>query len=163
MKFLISAFNNIERYLGIFFTAAMVVLLFMQVVGRYIFKYSITWSEELAIICFILSVYTGASLAVLRRQHLRIKILHSHVSLRSQKILDIVCNAVFMLVMLILGKGMFVIVANLFKYSPRYIATGIPKYVVYGTIWICFYFMVIRLIQDSIRLYREYKEMLPSR
>jgi TRAP-type C4-dicarboxylate transport system permease small subunit len=163
MGVLIYIFNNIERYLAIIFTAAMVALLFMQVVGRYIFKYSFTWTEELAIICFILSIYTSASLAVTRRQHLRIKILHTLVNPGGQKILDLVCNAIFIVVMLVLGKGMFVILGNLFKYSPKYIATGIPKYVVYGTIWICFYLMVIRLIQDSIKLYKEYKQLLPSR
>jgi TRAP-type C4-dicarboxylate transport system permease small subunit len=163
MSIMINAFNDIERYLAIFFTAAMVVLLFMQVLGRYIFKYSFTWTEELAIISFILSVYTSASLAVTRRQHLRIKILHSMVKPGAQKVLDLVCNGVFIVVMLILGKGMYVIVANLYKYNPKYIASGIPKYVVYGIIWVTFYLMVIRLIQDSIKLYREYKQMLPSR
>lgn len=159
----LKAFNNIERYLAVFFTAAMVVLLFMQVLGRYVFKYSFTWTEELAIICFILSVYTSASLAVTRRQHLRIKILHTLVSLKTQKILDIVSNVVFITVMLLLGKGMTTIVGNLFKYSPRYIATGIPKYWVYGIIWICFYFMVLRLLQDSVKLFREYKQMASTR
>lgn len=162
MNFMIHAFNNIERYLAIFFTAAMVLLLFTQVLGRYVFKYSFTWTEELAIICFILSVYTSASLAVIRRQHLRIKILHSLVRQKAQNLLDLVGNGIFIVVMLILGKGMFAIVANLYKYKPKYIASGIPKYAVYSIIWICFYLMVIRLVQDSIKLYREYKQMLPS-
>ena len=159
MKQVLKAFNNIERYLAIFFTVAMVVLLFMQVVGRYIFQYSFTWTEELAVICFILSVYTSAALAVTRRQHLRIKILHTMVKARTEKVLDLISNFVFIVVMLVLGKGMFVILANLYKYSPRYIASGIPKYWVYGVIWVTFYLMVIRLIQDSIKLVSEYRQM----
>jgi C4-dicarboxylate transporter, DctQ subunit len=155
----IKAFNNVERYLAIFFTAAMVLLLFMQVLGRYVFKYSFTWTEEVAIICFILSIYTSACLAVTRRQHLRIKILHSMVKPRAQQLLDLVCNGVFILVMLVLGKGMSVIVENLYKYKPRYIASGIPKFIVYGIILACFYLMVIRLVQDSVKLFREYRQM----
>lgn len=159
MSTVIRAFNNVERYLAIFFTSMMVLLLFMQVVSRYIFKYSFTWTEELVIICFILSIYTSASLAIIRRQHLRIMLLHNLVKPKTAKVLDFISNVVFAIVMLVLAKGMFVIVANLYKYGAVYIASGIPKYIVYGTIWLSFYLMVIRLIQDSVKLIREYREM----
>lgn len=152
-------FNNVDRYLAIFFTSMMVLLLFMQVVSRYVLKYSFTWTEELAIVCFILSVYTSASLAITRRQHLRIKILHSLVKPKTEKVLDFISNVFFAIVMLVLAKGMFVIVANLYKYGAVYIASGIPKFTVYGTIWASFYLMVIRLIVDSVKLFREYREM----
>lgn len=152
-------FNNVDRYLAIFFTSMMVLLLFMQVVSRYVLKYSFTWTEELAIVCFILSVYTSASLAITRRQHLRIKILHSMVKPKTEKVLDFISNMFFAIVMLVLAKGMFVIVANLYKYGAVYIASGIPKFTVYGTIWASFYLMVIRLIVDSVKLFREYREM----
>jgi TRAP-type C4-dicarboxylate transport system permease small subunit len=159
MNLLKKAFNNLERYLAIFFTAMMVLLLFMQVVSRYVVNYSFTWTEEAAILSFILSIYTSATLAITRRQHLRIKILHGLVEPKAQKILDIICNVVFAFVMLVLGKGMFTILSNLYKYGAKYIATGIPKYVVYGIIWVTFYLMVIRLAQDTVKLVREYKEM----
>jgi TRAP-type C4-dicarboxylate transport system permease small subunit len=159
MNLALRAFNNLERYLAIFFTSMMVLLLFMQVVSRYIVKYSFTWPEELALICFILSVYTSASLAITRRQHLRIKILHSLVKPKTEKVLDFISNVFFAIVMLVLAKGMFVIVANLYKYGAVYIASGIPKFTVYGIIWASFYLMVIRLIVDSVKLIREYREM----
>ena len=149
MSTIIRAFNNVERYLAIFFTSMMVLLLFMQVVSRYIFKYSFTWTEELVIICFILSIYTSASLAIIRRQHLRIMLLHNLVKPKTVKVLDFISNVVFAIVMLVLAKGMFAV----------YIASGIPKYIVYGLIWLSFYLMVIRLIQDSVKLIREYREM----
>ena len=152
-------FNNVDRYLAIFFTSMMVLLLFMQVISRYVLKYSFTWTEELAIVCFILSVYTSASLAITRRQHLRIKILHSMVKPKTEKVLDFISNMFFAIVMLVLAKGMFVIVANLYKYGAVYIASGIPKFTVYGIIWASFYLMVIRLIVDSVKLFREYREM----
>jgi TRAP-type C4-dicarboxylate transport system permease small subunit len=159
MNILLKAFSNLERYLAIFFTAMMVALLFMQVVSRYVVKYSFTWTEEAAILSFILSIYTSATLAITRRQHLRIKILHSQVGPKAQKVLDIICNAVFAFVMLVLGKGMFTVLSNLYKYGAKYITTGIPKYIVYGIIWVMFYLMVIRLAQDTVKLVREYKEL----
>jgi C4-dicarboxylate transporter, DctQ subunit len=159
MNLILKAFSNLERYLAIFFTMMMILLLFMQVVSRYIVNYSFTWTEELAIISFILSIYTSACLAITRRQHLRLKILHSLVGLKTQKVLDIISNVVFAIVMLLLGKGMFTVLSNLHKYGVKYVASGIPKYVVYGVVWVMFYLMVIRLFQDSVRLVKEYKEL----
>jgi TRAP-type C4-dicarboxylate transport system permease small subunit len=74
-------------------------------------------------------------------------------------VLDLISNAVFAFVMLVLGKGMFVIVSNLYRYRAIYIASEIPKYIVYGIIWATFYLMVIRLAQDSIKLVREYGDL----
>jgi TRAP-type C4-dicarboxylate transport system permease small subunit len=159
MNLALRAFSNLERYLAIFFTVGMVLLLFMQIVSRYILQYSFTWTEELAIICFILSTYTGATLAVTRRQHLKIKILHSLVKPKTEKVLDLISNVVFAFVMLVLGKGMFLIVSNLFRYRAMYIASEIPKFIVYGIIWATFYLMVIRLAQDSVKLVREYRDL----
>lgn len=159
MNLALRAFSNLERYLAIFFTVAMVLLLFMQIVSRYVINYSFTWTEELAIICFILSTYTSACLAVTRRQHLKIKILYSLVKPKTEKVLDLVSNAVFAFVMLVLGKGMFVVVSNLYRYRAMYIASEIPKFIVYGIIWATFYLMVIRLVQDSVKLVREYRDL----
>jgi TRAP-type C4-dicarboxylate transport system permease small subunit len=77
----------------------------------------------------------------------------------SQKVLDIISNVVFAIAMLLLGKGMFTILSNLYHYGAKFIASGIPKYVVYGVVWVTFYLMVIRLFQDSIKLVREYREL----
>jgi TRAP-type C4-dicarboxylate transport system permease small subunit len=47
MNLAFRAFNNLERYLAIFFTVLMVLLLFMQIVSRYVINYSFTRTEEL--------------------------------------------------------------------------------------------------------------------
>lgn len=157
MKYINLILKNFERGLAIFFTVMMVSLLMMQVVTRYILKISFNWTEELAIICFIMSVYTGACLAVTRRQHLRLTMLRDAVPEKAKLVMDIFGNLCFAVTMLVIGKGLYVVVSNLHKYNGIYVATEIPKYVVYGTVWILFYVMIIRLVQDSIKLVKEYK------
>lgn len=159
MKYLMGVFNNFEKYLAYLFTVVMVLLLFVQVIARYVFSYSIVWTEEVAIICFILSVYTGACMAVTRRQHLKIKIFHNHVKTSTALVLDLISNFIFAVTMFIIGNGMYRVISNLYKYKVMYIAANIPKYFVYATIYIMFYVMIIRLIQDSIRLVKEIKEL----
>jgi TRAP-type C4-dicarboxylate transport system permease small subunit len=69
--------------------AAMVVLLFIQVVGRYGFENPPDWTEELARTVFIYLTFVGGALAIVRNAHLRIESFHSRLSPRSKTMLDI--------------------------------------------------------------------------
>ena len=67
----------------------MVVLLSIQVVGRYVFANPPDWTEELARMTFIYLTFVGGALAIVRNAHLRIDSLHSRLSPRSKTALDI--------------------------------------------------------------------------
>jgi len=68
---------------------AMVVLLFIQVVGRYAFANPPDWTEELARMVFVYLTFVGGALAIVRNAHLRIESFHSRLSPRSKMSLDI--------------------------------------------------------------------------
>ena len=74
--------------------AAMVVLLSIQVVGRYGFENPPEWTEELARMVFIYLTFVGGALAIVRNAHLRIESLHERLSPRSKTILDIALTLV---------------------------------------------------------------------
>ena len=67
----------------------MVVLLSIQVVGRYVFANPPDWTEELARMTFIYLTFVGGALAIVRNAHLRIESLHERLSPRSRTLLDI--------------------------------------------------------------------------
>jgi TRAP-type C4-dicarboxylate transport system permease small subunit len=70
--------------------ATMVVLLFIQVVGRYVFENPPDWTEELARAVFIYLTFIGGALAIVRNAHLRIESLHERLSPRAKMTLDTV-------------------------------------------------------------------------
>lgn len=55
--------------------AAMVGLIFAQILGRYGFNFSIAWSEESATFAQVWLVMLGAGIAMRRRQHVGIDML----------------------------------------------------------------------------------------
>jgi TRAP-type C4-dicarboxylate transport system permease small subunit len=69
--------------------AIMVVLLFIQVVGRYVFENPPDWTEELARAVFIYLTFIGGALAIVRNAHLRIESLHERLAPRTKMMLDI--------------------------------------------------------------------------
>ena len=80
--------RGLEALCGLL-VAAMVVLLSIQVVGRYVFENPPEWTEELARMVFIYLTFVGGALAIVRNAHLRIESLHERLSPRSKTKVDI--------------------------------------------------------------------------
>ena len=64
--------NNLEEWIGAILLALMVVMLFVQVVLRYVFKQSVSWISEYALYMFMYFVFLSCSGAFLRNDHIQI-------------------------------------------------------------------------------------------
>ncbi|WP_242965247.1 TRAP transporter small permease [Petroclostridium xylanilyticum] len=65
--------KHLEDYILVAFMAIMSVVIFFQVIMRYVFRSSLTWSEELARYLFVWIVYFAISYAVKERKHIKIE------------------------------------------------------------------------------------------
>jgi TRAP-type C4-dicarboxylate transport system permease small subunit len=65
--------DNFEEYFCVWTMAIMTVIVFIQVVMRYVFSNSLSWSEELARFIFLWLSWMGASYAVKERSHFRVE------------------------------------------------------------------------------------------
>ena len=162
MKILKWLEENFEKTVCTFFASVMLLSLFLQVVSRYVFGRALPWTEEVAVISFIMSVYFGATYAVKVRGHITIEILTSAFSEKVQHILGIVANGFFILFSVIILFGFRGVIANLLKYGSVMVITRIPKSLLYSVLPFCFVLMILRLIQDSFRHVREIKELKSS-
>lgn len=64
--------GNIEEYLAEALLACFVVLLFVQILLRQFFQYSLPWGEELATYMFVWFAYLGATVAAKMSAHNRV-------------------------------------------------------------------------------------------
>ncbi len=149
--------GQFETYAGAFCQGLMVIMLLLQVISRYIFRNSIPWTEEIALILFVLSIYFGASAAIYRKQHLRLEVLTSKFSPKGQLAIGIVGNICFFFFNCVILTGFHRLIGRLHQTGVATAVSGIPKWTFYTVIEIMFVVMAIRLIQDSILLYREMK------
>ena len=67
--------DHFEEYLLVYSMMFSVALVFMQVIMRYVFSNSLSWSEELARYLFLWQIWVGASYAVKEQRHLRIEMV----------------------------------------------------------------------------------------
>ena len=73
MKLLKWLDDKLERNICIVLLTGMTLLIFIQVIMRYIFNNSLSWSEELARYFFIWLIYFGISYGAKIRKHLKIE------------------------------------------------------------------------------------------
>ena len=73
---------------------AMVLIMFYQVIMRYVFANSPAWSEELVRYLFIFNVMMAAAIAVRRNSHLQIDVLLNVLKPRARTIFTVCATAV---------------------------------------------------------------------
>ncbi len=75
VKKIVRTLDKIEDACLVLMFAAMVGIIFVQVIMRYVFNDSLTWSEELGKFLFVWLSWIGISIGHRRREHIRITLL----------------------------------------------------------------------------------------
>ena len=71
-KILLKIMDNFELYICCFTIVLSLIVLFMQVILRYVFSNATSWSEEVGRYCLIYLIFLGTSLAAKNEAHIRI-------------------------------------------------------------------------------------------
>ena len=144
--------NEFDLYIGAVLLFCMLVLLTLQVVTRYVFRFSFTWTEELATIMFIWLAYFGASSAVLKRQHLRIDLCINMLKGKAKKVAYILTDLITMGFLLYMVKPLLNVIEKLTIQGTVTLLLRVPKNVIYSAIPFCYILMIIRFIQEIYKI-----------
>jgi TRAP-type C4-dicarboxylate transport system permease small subunit len=150
-------FKGLRSVLYWFSVAAMSVMLvviFAQVVSRYIFEFTPEWSEELARYLFVWVVFLGSALIMGESGHLAVQFVPNHFKGTAVgNVLKIVINLsgyVFILLLLVQGAKMTQVMT--FQISP---GLEIPMSWVYSVIPLSALLMLLYLARDTVRIVRD--------
>lgn len=91
---------------------AMVTIIFTQVVARYAFSNSLSWSEEAGRYIFVWMTFLGAAMAVRNRQHVSLDLILKSLPIFPQKILLLISYLSMMIFTSVLIYGGFKFVAR---------------------------------------------------
>lgn len=153
--------DNFEELLLAIGFIIMIVLITLQVITRYLLVYDLPipnitiWSEELARYIFIGVTFLGASLAIKKRESIKIdfftKLLPEKYRLRLRFVSSIFI-IIFSLYMVFYGSTM---VGSLLESSQTSPALHIPMFIPYAIIPLGFLIIIIRTIQTGIVDYKD--------
>jgi C4-dicarboxylate transporter, DctQ subunit len=152
-------FNNIEYVALVTALAVMVIVIFSQVVMRYVFNNSLSWSEEFARYLFVWFSWMGVSAAVKDKEHLKVDILLTALDkrglLKTKEITNIIVALVWLATTLIVAYyGYQVVIAqmNMNVVTP---AMRMPVWIGYLSVPACSLVVGIRLlvrIVESVKI-----------
>lgn len=108
----------------------MAILVFGNVVLRYLFNSGITWSEEMSRFLFVWMVFLGAIAALKENMHLGVDIVTNALPKTWKKIFFVISNLLVLWVLWLVLEGSWkMTLLNMVSKAP---ATGLPLSYVYG-------------------------------
>ncbi len=146
--------NNMEEYLLVYSLMLSVGLVFIQVVMRYVFSNSLSWSEELARYLFLWQIWVGASYAVKEHRHLRIELIQDfiHDPFR-KKIFELFVLSLWLGFSVFLAFEGSTLTALLFQRGQVSPAMRIPMAYAYASVPVGCTLMSIRLVSEMLKIF----------
>lgn len=172
MQMISKAIRKFLNFTIVFCLAAMSILVFTNVVLRYVFNSGITWSEEMARFLFIWMTFLGGIAALKDNEHLGVDILIKKLPRRLKKLAYILGNLIMLWTMYLVFVGSWKMTElNMDSKAP---ATGLPLAFIYGigvVVGVCMGAIILinlyRVIfnktsDDEFIMTRESEEKLPE-
>ena len=103
--------EKIEKFVASVCVIVMALLVFVNIISRKLFDYSLTISDEMPIYLFVLMSFMGTAIAARRQAHLGLSIITDRVSPRTRTIINMIMYgiaALFCLLIVIFGIQMVI-------------------------------------------------------
>ncbi len=140
--------------------AIMVAAIFLQVIMRFVFNNSLSWSEELGKFMFVWISWLGISIGERRNEHIKITLVTDRLPFKAQKVVLIIANIVLFA---ILAVTIYYAVELVFYRMPvNYAGIKISTAWGYLSLVLGCSFMALRLIGGTIRTIKEIKAGEPE-
>jgi TRAP-type C4-dicarboxylate transport system permease small subunit len=111
--------NRITEIILVTVLSAMAVVVFLQVIFRYLLNFPLFWTEEFARYCLVWSSLLGSAVAVKRGQHIAVTILIERMPPALRRVLTIVALlAVAAILAVILWGGIQLVAITRAQISP---------------------------------------------
>ncbi len=113
------------------FLAVMILLMFVNVVMRYVFNMGFVWSEEIARICFIYLVYLGTIQAARDNRHLLIDAVLLKLPVKARKgMYAVIQLCIIWLMGIVFAGSLGLVMQNL---NDKWAVTQFPTYLIYAS------------------------------
>ena len=129
--------------------AAIVVLVVVQVVARYVLRISLPWPEELARFLLIWLTFTGAVVGSWRNAHFRVDVITQRLPPAAVRVLSLAIDVLVVLALIVfVWQGIELTRLTGFMRST---SMELSMAYVYGVIPVCGLFMLAWFVRETIR------------
>jgi len=158
MNFFKKLLNNFEGYVAAILLAVMCVVVFLQVVFRFIIKSSLPWSEELSRYLTVYITFFGAAYGIQKGAHLGIEAVTLLLPVKVRRLLNIFVQAGSLAVCALIAKyGIDIVISQMGtgQVSP---AMRVPMWMIYMAVPVGMIFCVIRYVIEIVHSVRTFSD-----
>lgn len=151
MKLLSTLLARLEEFILVALFAFMAVMNFLNVVCRYCFASSFSFTEEVTITAFVWVSMVGIAVGYKRLAHLGMSFLVDNMPKRVQPfmaLLSMLCSVVLILLLFQYGSEM---VSNQMRLGSKTPALGMPMYIQGLSIPVGAIFCLIRAVESGVK------------
>ena len=157
MKILKILDEKLEEYFLVVLLFIMVVLIFAQIVMRYVFSNSLSWSEELSRYLFLWITWVGSSYGVKKKSHVAITVLEKKMPGAGKVVLTVIISLIWLCFALFLSIKGFELFNKIAEMDVRSPSMQMPMKFAYASVPVGATLMTLRLIQNFIEYFRKVK------
>lgn len=147
----------LEEVILVILLVCMIFILGLQIVLRYVFKNSLSWSEELVRYMFVWSTFIGIPYCIKNNTSIRVNQFKTAMPIKFQDVLSYVDKFIMLILFLIMAIFSIDIVSSSFASGQSSAAMGIPYWLIQISVPIGSILSLIRIIQNVLGLNKETK------
>lgn len=156
-------FEKICLMIGFLLLSTFIIVVLAKVIVRNYFNVPMMWADEVAVICFIWTVFLGAAVAVRQKRHYTVDLAPNKIKLNLS--LDIVAHIIVLsLIYVMVVHGYTFMMMGFSRLST---ALTIPLAYTFAAIPVSglfmFFFTVEQFVKDIVNLRRHIKKGVPER
>ncbi len=141
---------NLEPVIASFLFICMTLLVFGQVILRFVFKSGFSWAEELSRFMFVWLVYLCLSHATKKNRHISLTVLKDALPETGKKIFSMISDVVFFAFSLVMLWFCMRIVKTTAEFGDMAITMNVSRNVLYASGVAGFLLNSIRLVQNIV-------------
>lgn len=154
--------EKIEKFVACVCVSVMAVLVFANVIARYIFNHSLAFSDEMSTYLFVLMSFMGTAIAARRNAHLGLSILTDRISPQARTVVNIITYGIaafFCLLVVIFGVQM---VISQYRLGQETAAMQWPEWIYGSFVPIGAAFSMSAFIEGMVEMAKEYPKKEPN-
>lgn len=148
----------LEEVILVILLVCMIFILGLQIVLRYVFKNSLSWSEELVRYMFVWSTFIGIPYCIKNNTSIRVNQFKTAMPIKVQNILSYVDKFIMFILFLIMAVFSIDIVNSSFVSGQSSAAMGIPYWLIQISVPIGSVLSLIRIVQNVMAINKESKK-----
>jgi len=147
--------QKIEEWFLVIGFFLLVLLVFSNFLSRYVFDYSLSWSQEFSGYLLIWLAWISVSFTIREERHIRVETLRDLLPELGQKIIEFIALILWSLFAIFLAYVGTQFVLDMKITGQKSPLTEMPMWMVYLILPLAGFLMLIRLIQQMILIFKK--------